>query len=106
MRDPRGAPQFGSGDESCRLTLRYAGAVTFLEVAVAVLRTARKPLTSAEITEIALRRGLIKTHGKTPEASMSAALYGAPSESPIRREFTPGPTRAARGSVRWKYVKS
>jgi HNH endonuclease/HB1, ASXL, restriction endonuclease HTH domain len=39
-------------------TLRYAGPVTFLEVAETVLRTARKPLTTAEITETALRRGL------------------------------------------------
>jgi hypothetical protein len=79
--------------------------VTFLEAAEAVLRTARKPLTTAEVTEIALRRGLIETRGKTPTASMSRALYGVTSESPIRREFKPGPTRAARGSVRWTYAE-
>jgi hypothetical protein len=79
--------------------------MTFLEAAETVLRTAQKPLTTAEITEIALRRGLISTGGKTPNASMSAALYGAPSKSSIRREFTPGPSRALRGSVRWTYIK-
>lgn len=80
--------------------------MTFLRVAETVLRTARKPLTSAEIMEIALRRGLITTRGKTPTATMRAALYKAPSQSPIRREFTPGVTRATRGSVRWRYVGS
>jgi hypothetical protein len=85
---------------------RYAGRVTFLEAAEAVLRTSRKPLTAREITEIAIRKGLVQTHGKTPEATMSAALYGAPSGSPIRREFTPRRQRAAHGSVRWTYVES
>jgi len=79
--------------------------VSFLGGAETVLRSAKKPLTAAEITEIALRRGLIETRGKTPAATMSAALYGAPSESPIQRVFTPGSTRAKNGSVRWAYVK-
>jgi HB1, ASXL, restriction endonuclease HTH domain len=58
--------------------------MTFLEAAEVVLRTARKPLTVREITETALRRGLLETHGKTPEATMSAALYGGPPDGPIR----------------------
>jgi hypothetical protein len=70
-----------------------------------VLRSANKPLTADEITEIALRRGLLQTKGKTPAATMSAALYGAPPESPIRREFKPGRQRALRASVRWTYDK-
>ena len=36
---------------------------------------------------------------------MAAALYGAPADGPIRREYKPGRIRAARGSVRWRYVK-
>lgn len=73
----------------------------FIEAAEEVLRGERRPLTAREITELALVRGLIDTHGKTPEATMSAALYGAPADSPIRREFQPGRERAVRGSVRW-----
>lgn len=79
--------------------------MTFLEAAEVVLRTARKPLTVREITEIALRRGLLETHGKTPDATMSAALYGASPDGPIRREFVPGSRRAVRGSVRWYHVR-
>ena len=78
--------------------------VTFLEAAEAVLRAAKRPLTTREITDIALQRGLLRTGGKTPEATMSAALYGALADAPIRREFAPGRRRAARGSVRWVYV--
>ena len=79
--------------------------MTFLEAAEVVLRRAKRSLTVAEITEIALRRGLIHTSGKTPEATMSAALYRAPSDGPIRREFEPGRQRAVRDSVRWRYEK-
>ena len=78
--------------------------MTFLEAAEAVLRAAKRPLTTHEITDIALRRGLLRTSGKTPEATMSAALYGAPTDTPIRREFAPGKQRALRGSVRWVYI--
>lgn len=78
--------------------------MTFLEAAEVVLRKAQAPLTVREITEIALRRGLLETHGKTPEATMSAALYGAARDGRIRREFVPGRQRAVRGSVRWLYV--
>lgn len=70
-----------------------------------MLRSTKKPLTAGEITDIALRGGLLRTHGKTPAATMSAALYGAPADSPIRREFEPGRQRAVRDSVRWTYEK-
>ena len=82
---------------------RYAGPVTFLQAAESVLRSAKRPLTAGEITDIALRRGLLRTRGKTPSATMSAALYGAPPKSPICREFEEGRQRAVRGSVRWRY---
>jgi hypothetical protein len=76
----------------------------FVDAAEVVLRTANKPLTVHEIVEIALDKGLLKTHGKTPEATMSAALYALPAEATIRRDFQPGSLRAVRGSVRWVYV--
>jgi HB1, ASXL, restriction endonuclease HTH domain len=66
----------------------------------------RKPtLTAREITDIALERGLLRTSGKTPEATMSARLYAAPADALIRREFASGRQRAVRGSVRWVYVE-
>lgn len=77
--------------------------MTFLGAAEEVLRKSRKPLTVREITERALKQGLVHTKGKTPEATMSAALYGAPADAPLRREFTAGRQRAKRDSVRWLY---
>jgi hypothetical protein len=79
--------------------------MTFLEAAERVLRTAKRPLSAREITEIALKRGLLTSSGKTPEATMSACLYGAPADGPFRREYQPGRDRAIRGSVRWTYAR-
>lgn len=77
--------------------------MTNRDAAIAVLKNARRSLTTREITEAALKKGLITTQGKTPEATMSAALYryANTKSALIRREFTPGLTRAARDSVRW-----
>lgn len=77
--------------------------MTFLEAALAVLKHARQPLTTAEVTERAIDKGMLSTKGKTPEASMSAALYKeAGSKKPrVCKLAQQGPTRAARGSVRW-----
>lgn len=47
---------------------------SFKSVAYEILKKAKKPLHSKEITEIALKKGLIKTTGKTPEATMHAQL--------------------------------
>jgi hypothetical protein len=77
--------------------------MTFLRAAEEVLRDSKHPMTTAEITEVALHRGLLRTNGKTPAASMAAALYLAPADGPIHREFRPGRQRAARNSVRWTY---
>lgn len=77
--------------------------MTYREAAEIVLRRSRQPLTAREITEIALAEGLLKTRGKTPAQTMSARLYEAPPDSPIRREYAPGPQRAERNSVRWIY---
>ncbi|MGB0094052.1 MAG: winged helix-turn-helix domain-containing protein [Solirubrobacteraceae bacterium] len=78
--------------------------MTFLEAAEEVLRSVKRPMSAQEIAEIALRRGLIKSHGKTPEQTMSARLYGASADGPIQREYQRGRARAVRGSVRWVYV--
>lgn len=77
--------------------------MTYIEAAIVVLRRAGRPMTDAEITERAIALGLIKTAGKTPRQTMSAALYVQSKDpsAPIRRIAEPGPTRARRGSVRW-----
>ncbi|MDD5774905.1 MAG: group I intron-associated PD-(D/E)XK endonuclease [Candidatus Omnitrophica bacterium] len=47
---------------------------SFKELAYQVLKEVGKPLHSKEITRIAIERGLLKTAGKTPEATMNAQL--------------------------------
>jgi hypothetical protein len=78
--------------------------MTFVQAAEKVLRETSKPLTAREITERALRRGLLSTRGKTPVATMTAALYGLPDDASIRRQYAAGRSRAVRNSVRWQYV--
>jgi hypothetical protein len=61
-------------------------------------------MTTRELTDAALSRRLITTAGKTPDASMSAALYGmihSTSNPGLRRIHRPGEKRAIWGSVRW-----
>ena len=85
---------------------RSRNRMSYVDAAVAILKAARRPLTVQEITEQALSKGFIKPGGKTPRASMSAALYlhvRDVRETHIRRVFRAGPTRAARDSVRWAY---
>lgn len=60
-----------------------------------VLREARRPLTSREITERAVEQGLIAPAGKTPEATMSAALYARTRPIPRMAEWG----RLVRGAV-------
>lgn len=47
---------------------------TFKGIAYEILKDAKKPLHSDEITKIALKNGWLKTAGKTPEATMNAQL--------------------------------
>jgi DNA-directed RNA polymerase delta subunit len=49
--------------------------LSFLEAAYKILKRENKPLTSEEITKIALRYKLIETSGKTPERTMGAQIY-------------------------------
>jgi hypothetical protein len=75
--------------------------VRFVDAAEEILREAGKPMTAQQITDAAVAQNLIASRGKTPVATMSAALYRLPPNSRILRDFAPGPTRAARGTVRW-----
>jgi len=47
----------------------------FKEAAYKVLKEEKTPLSSKEITEIALKEGLITTDGKTPAATIGAVIY-------------------------------
>jgi hypothetical protein len=47
---------------------------SFKEIAYKILEKSDKPLHSKEITEIALKQGLLHTAGKTPEMTMNAQL--------------------------------
>ena len=77
---------------------------SFLNAAVAVLEAVGRPLTADEIVVTALERGLLKSSGKTPVASMTACLYThvRDAERPrVVRIFEQGSRRTVRGSVRW-----
>lgn len=78
--------------------------MAFLEVAVELLRDDGQPLRTREMSKRVLVRNLVATSGKASEATISAALYRAPPEAAVRREFLAGRARAARWSVRWFYM--
>jgi hypothetical protein len=77
--------------------------MTYVKVALEVLRASHEPLSTEEITKRAIELGLLDPEqGKTPDRSMSAALYRTfNSEGPIVKIGIPGNERAKRGSVRW-----
>jgi hypothetical protein len=76
--------------------------MTYYKAAIQILRSARCPLTTREIAERAIGTGLIKPRGKTPDATMSAALYGhLHDDAQLAKLEEPGNGRAKRGSVRW-----
>jgi hypothetical protein len=76
--------------------------MTFFEAALQILKSSRKPLTSQEITQRALEHGLIVSGGKTPAATMAAALYRRSGTDPqLVKIEDRGPARAKRGTVRW-----
>src|SRR3989344_6829134 len=47
---------------------------SFKDIAYQILQEANKPLHYREITDIALKKGLLRTDGKTPWATMNAQL--------------------------------
>jgi hypothetical protein len=76
--------------------------MTYYEAALQVLRSAGHPMSTREITDQALARGLISPRGKTPHATMAARLYLRSQNEPelVKLEI-PGNGRAKRDSVRW-----
>jgi hypothetical protein len=76
--------------------------MTYYEAALQILRSVQKPLTTREITDRALERGLITPRGKTPHATMGSMLYVRVRNDPeLVKLGTPGKGRAQRYSVRW-----
>jgi hypothetical protein len=77
--------------------------MSYFEAALAVLRTAQRPLTTREITDRAVQRGLVTSHGKTPLNTMGAVLYrqlGANAKIiKVSDQDRAGRTRS--NSVRW-----
>ena len=60
---------------------------TIKEIAYEILHDVGKPLHSKEITKIALRKGWLKTAGKTPEATMNAQLIVEVNKNKTRSLF-------------------
>lgn len=78
--------------------------MTFVQASIEVLREASKPLTTREVADTVLRTKHVDSRGKTPLASISAALYvisKSPNNPGVRRLAKRGPNRAMRGTVRW-----
>jgi hypothetical protein len=76
--------------------------MTYYEAALQILRSTRRPLTTREITDRALKRGLITPRGKTPLATMGSMLYArVRNDAELVKLETPGKGRAQRYSVRW-----
>jgi hypothetical protein len=76
--------------------------MTYIEAAITVLRRSRRPLSTPEVFDAAIEAGLIAPTGKTPRATMSAALYKrAKWDVGLVKIAVPGRSRARRGSVRW-----
>ena len=76
--------------------------MTYYEAALRILRSARRPLTTREITDLAIKKGLITPVGRTPHATMGAELYQRARNDPVLVKIQePGNGRAKQGSVRW-----
>jgi len=75
--------------------------MSYYEAAVEVMRAAKRPLTVEEITEQALKAGLITPRGKTPVHTMSATLYRLQGHPDLVKIEDRGNQRAKPGSVRW-----
>lgn len=76
--------------------------MTYYEAALQVLRSAGDPMTTREITDQALERGLITPHGKNPYATMAARLHLSSQKDPelVKLEI-PGKEGIKRRSVLW-----
>jgi hypothetical protein len=81
-----------------------APVASYLDAALAVLAAGGRPMTTRQIADEAIRRGLLAPAGKTPWATMAARLYlyvRDHPDGPLVRLQQAGPMRAVRGSVRW-----
>lgn len=56
-------------------TEKKVGQSSVLDAAAAVLAKAQEPMTCLEMVEAVLKAGTWKTRGKTPAATLSAAIY-------------------------------
>lgn len=76
--------------------------MTYYEAALQVLRSAGHPLTTREITDLAISEGLIVPVGKTPKASMARVLYLRVRNDPeLVKLEEPGKTGTRPRPVRW-----
>jgi hypothetical protein len=81
--------------------------VTYYEAALRVLRSVHHPLTTRELTDQAVKRGLIRPRGKNAAATMAAALHRRlRGDSELVKLATPRNGQAQRGSVRWTLRRS
>jgi hypothetical protein len=78
--------------------------MSYIKAALVVLRAAGRPMSASEVTAEAVRLALITPAGRTPEQTMSAALY-MNLEAGVGLIKHERPTRAARGGVRWSVGK-
>jgi hypothetical protein len=81
-------------------------AMSFLNAAISILKETRRDMTANEVAQIAMDRGLVKSTGKTPGATLAAQLYVHVREhpqGPLRKVSVPGPSRARRDSVKWAW---
>jgi hypothetical protein len=76
--------------------------MTYFEAALQILETSPEPLTTREILELIQSRDLVTATGKTPIATLSAALYRHLGKHPeLQRLSERGRERAVRGTVYW-----
>jgi hypothetical protein len=81
--------------------------MTYYEAALEIMRSVQHPLTTREVTDLAIARGLITPVGKTPENTMAARLYVQFGRDPeLVKLDEPGNGRARRGSVHWTVRRS
>lgn len=55
--------------------MKETGKLSFKQAALQVLESANEALGAQEIVDVARRKGILSTEGKTPEATMAAQLY-------------------------------
>jgi hypothetical protein len=76
--------------------------MTYYDAALQILRSAQQPLTTRQITDLAITKGLISQPGKTPDRSMARVLYLRVRNDPeLVKIEDPGDGKAKYGSVRW-----